>query len=274
MEQLNNILQLPENCLLNKKITKAFFKRNFPLTLTERKLLDDANCILQMELVASIKHQNSNIPLYKDAEYIFEEIEIITVQLGEELSEKNTSKVIDLIQKYIPYPILLVVYNATQYLFNTTSKRINLNDTDKRTIESSLTTNVISNNTVISNEERNLHTLNVISTKEKSHQLFLQQMAFEKLDKQNLKTCYQSFESNIASLQAVEFTGSFKPRQIERAKADVEKMTEIKSLENEILLLRSKAAKEAQLNIQVEINNRVLTIQRKLNSLKILINDI
>ena len=61
MESLNQILQLPERCLVNKKITKAFFKRNFDLTLTERKLLDDSAIIIQIDWIASLKPNQINI---------------------------------------------------------------------------------------------------------------------------------------------------------------------------------------------------------------------
>jgi len=247
-------MQLPEKCLLNKKLTKAFFKRNFPLTLSERKMLDDANIILQMDWIASIKPQNSNIAAYIDADYAFEEIQIITAMLSDDELEQHTNKVIDLIQKYIPYPLLLVVYDSNKCLWNTASKRIHLNDATKRTIESSLCTEWID-----------------IDYPKENHQLFLKQCAFEYLDKHNLKTCYQSFESNITSLQAASVIGEYIIRPVERVKADVLKMQTIKALENEIIVLRNKALKETQLSTQVEINAQVQNKLRQIESLK---NDI
>ncbi len=254
MEQLINILQLPEKCLLNKKLTKVFFKRNFSLTLSERKLLDDANIVLQMDWIASIKPQNSNIAAYMDADYTFEEIQIITAMLSDDELEQQANKVIDLIQKYIPYPLLLIVYDNNKYLWNTASKRIHLNDATKRTSESSLITEWIEINNSTTNQ-----------------QLFLQQCAFENLDKHNLKACYQSFESNITSLQAATITGEYKVRPVERLKADVLKMEAIKTLDNEIIVLRNKALKETQLNVQVQINNEV---QYKLKQIESLKNDL
>ena len=250
MEQLNNILQLPPKSLLNKKLTKAFFKRNFPLTLTERKLLDDAGIIQQMELVASIKPNNSNIAAYADETYIFEEIEIITIKLECGTAAKNGHKVIDLIQKYIPYPILLILYDTTGFLYNTASKRVNLKENGKRTIETCLTTPWMQLDHLTSYQ-----------------QLFLQQCAFEWLDKQNLQTCYQSYETNIASLQVAAITGIFTTRPIERAKADVLKMEALKRLEMEVAIIKKKAATETQLNTQVTLNNLVLALQQKIKAL-------
>ena len=36
----NQILNIPERCLLNKRLTKAFFLKNFDLSGTEKKLLN------------------------------------------------------------------------------------------------------------------------------------------------------------------------------------------------------------------------------------------
>lgn len=250
MEQLHQILQLPEKCLLNKKLTKAFFKRNFQLTLSERKLLDDANIIQQIEWFASIKPQNANIAKFEDAEYIFEEIQVITVLLNDDALEKNAHRVIELIQKYIPYPIFLVLYNAHYFLCNTANKRINLNDTSKRTIQSMLSTNVIS-----------------CSHPTQNQTLFMNQLAFHHLDKQHLKTCYQSYEGNLASLQISSLTGAFIGRPAERAICDVLKLDEIKKLQSEIASIKSKAMKETNLSTQVQLNNQVIGLQQKINIL-------
>ena len=128
LNNLTNILQLPESCIVNTKLTKAFFKRNFDLTLSERKLLDDFSIVVTLDLIASIKTTNSNISSYSDELMQYVEVLVIAVQTSNEEFEKSKIKIAELIQKYIPYPILLCVYCDNQFMLNTADKRINRNE--------------------------------------------------------------------------------------------------------------------------------------------------
>lgn len=240
MEQLYQILQLPERCLVNKKITKAFFKRNFDLTLSEKKLLEDSSSILQIDWLASLKPNQVNIESFADNQIVFEEVQIISVLINEIDFEKTKQKVIDFIQKFIPYHILLCVYTAKEFALNTCYKKVNLNDSSKRTIEKSFITETIS-----------------LMEPTDKQQAFLTSMAFENLDKHNLKTLYESYSANITSLKTAEFTGAFVNRPIERSKQDVLQIEEISKLEKEIIVLQNQAIKETQLNVQVKINAEV-----------------
>ena len=176
MESLNQILQLPERCLVNKKITKAFFKRNFDLTLTERKLLDDSAIIIQIDWIASLKPNQINIEGFNNNQTVFEEVQVISVSTDSIEFDKNKSKIIDLIQKYIPYHVFLCVYSSKEFVINICEKRINLNDSNRRTIEKSLVTE----NILINNETDIQKT-------------FLKDLSFENIDKHDLKSLYDSF---------------------------------------------------------------------------------
>ena len=82
MEALNTILQIPERCLVNKKITKAFFKRNFDLTSSEKALLDDFNAISTIDWFASVSPSNSNInPYNQDQALYFQQQKVSSYQI-------------------------------------------------------------------------------------------------------------------------------------------------------------------------------------------------
>ena len=120
LNQIINILQLPESCLVNKKITKAFFKRNFDMTSAEKNLLDDYNAISAIDWIASISQANANVPTYQDYESTFEEIQVVAVNTSPESLNKNAPKIIDLVQKYIPYHMILFVHNGVNSIWNVT----------------------------------------------------------------------------------------------------------------------------------------------------------
>jgi len=168
--EIIRILQLPEKCLVNKKITKAFFKRNFDMTRTERNLLDDANSVISIDWIASISQSNANVSAWQDAESTFEEIEVIAVTTNTDNLNKQATPIIDLIQKYIPYHLLLVVTDGAKTVWNVTYKRINQNDNNKRTVDKKFTSELI-----------DLNGDNAI------HKAFIESLNFSKLVSTDLK---------------------------------------------------------------------------------------
>jgi hypothetical protein len=254
LDKLNKILQFPESCLVNKKITKAFFKRNFDLTTSEKKLLDDFSTIIQIDWLASVKPDNSNIVAFSHDQSIFEEVVIISVQTSDDDFEKNKQKIADLIQKYIPYHILLCIYNNNYFILNSCDKRINQNDASKRTVEKYYFTENIS-----------------ISAPPEKQKAFLKSLSFSKIDKQNLKTFYEAYTSRIIALQAAEINGSFIIRKTERSKQDVQNLENISRLQSEILTLQNQAIKETQLNVQVQLNASIQAKRKEIKTLEKLI---
>lgn len=252
LNNLTNILQLPESCIVNTKLTKAFFKRNFDLTLSERKLLDDFSIVVTLDLIASIKTTNSNISSYSDDLMQYVEILVIAVQTSNEEFEKSKIKIAELIQKYIPYPILLCVYSDNAFILNTCDKRINRNEANKRTVEKSYYSENIELN----------------STNEKQI-AFLNSLLFTGLEKQNLKTLYDNYTSRIIALKAAtEISGDFQIRKNEQSKQDVLLLEEITLLQSEIVSLQNQIKKETQLNIQIDINNRIQQKRKQITELQ------
>ena len=240
--------------MVNKKITKAFFKRNFDLTAAEKKLLDDFTSVIQIDWHASVKPENSNIIAYTHEQFIYEEIQIISAQIGEDDFDKNKQRIAEIIQKYIPYHMLLCIYNSSNFVLNTCDKRMNQNDATKRTIEKYYFT----------------ENLSTAKQTEKQKQ-FIKSLAFSELDKQNLKTFYDSYTSSIIALQAADLTGIFAIRKNERSKQDVQHLENIARLQSEIITLQNQAIKETQLNVQVQLNAAIQERRKEIKTLEKLI---
>ena len=254
MDGINRILQLPERCLLNKKITKAFFKRNFDLTSAERSLLDDYNIIEAINWVGSLSPINSNIITYRDEQFIYEEVQVITVQTTDNDFERNKQKIAELIQKYIPYPIILCIYNDQAFVFNTCDKKINQNDSSRRTIDKRYFTEDILQNDA-----------------SKNHQDFLNSLSFTNLDKTNLQTFYNAYTQRIISLQVAKLNGVFLPRTQSRTQEDLLRLEKIEELKKEIIGLQNQAKKETQLNQRVQLNVTINDKRKEIERLTALI---
>ena len=254
MDVLNNILQIPERSLVTKKITKAFFKRNFDLTSTEKALLDDFNAISGIDWFASINPANSNINPYKDEHYLFEEVQIIITHTPGNDFERNHQRIADLIQKYIPYPILLCILHDNVFVFNACDKKINQNDSTRRIVEKKYSTESINRQAITEQQ-----------------QSFLNSLVFSELDKTNLKTYYDSYIQRMIALKAAELSGVFMSRTKERTQSDMEKLEKIDTLQKEIQILQSQAKKESQLNQRIVLNTQIQEKRKLIKQLKALI---
>lgn len=248
----NKILSIPERAIVNKKISKAFFIRNFELSSADKKILNE---IVTMEWLASIKPSNSNITLFQNENSIFEEIQVITCTLSGNLIKGTIDKVTNLFQKHIPYPIILVIENADEFVVNVCDKKINQNDKSKRTIEAFINSPIVSK----------LYKNEFVTA-------FFQGLDFAVLDKTNLETTYKSYTSAIVQFQTAMVTGTFKKRSSIRTEDDLKHLETIQKIEKEILTLSNQIKKESQLNTRVSLNIQIQKKRNEIEHLKTLLN--
>lgn len=255
IERILSILNLPEKCSVNKKITKAFFKRNFELTKNERNLLDDFSVVVSIDWLASISPSNSNVPAFVTSDVTFEEIQVIALQTNSNNYERDKIRLFDFVQKFIPYHILLVVYNDKVMSWNAYLKRINENDSTKRVAEKGFST-----------EDIPLKNLT------KNQKAFYNGLSFTKLDKTNLKTLYNGYIQQIVALNAAEIRGEFAPKPAERTQQDVVYLEKIAQLEKEIVTLTNLATRETQMSLRVEYNLKIQQKRAQIEEIKKLIS--
>ncbi len=71
----NDILNIPERNLVQQRLTKAFFLRIVGLTSAEKKLLNTS--IEQMEIIAQLIPEKSNIPAIVNSTDSYEQVLIV-----------------------------------------------------------------------------------------------------------------------------------------------------------------------------------------------------
>ncbi|VXB47286.1 Methyl-accepting chemotaxis protein [Flavobacterium sp. 9R] len=248
----NKILNIPERAIISKKISKAFFSRNFELSTADKKILNE---IVAMDWLASIKPSNTNIALFQNETHIFEEIQVMTCTLSGNLIKGTIDKVTNLFQKHIPYPIVLVIENADEFVVNVCDKKINQNDKSKRTIEAFINSPNVSK----------LYKSELVGA-------FFEGLDFAVLDKTNLETTYKSYTSAIVQFQTAMVTGNFNKRSTIRTEEDLKHLETIQKIEKEILTLSNQIKKESQLNTKVSLNIEIQKKKNEIEHLKTLLN--
>ena len=246
----NKILELPERLLLNKKLTKVFFLKNFELSVIEKKVLN--NDIIKMEWLSRLLPSNSNIPEFKDENYFFEEVQFMICTIDDNLLSVKSDICISIFQKYIPYQIILIIEDNEGFIINTSDKRINLNDKSKRTIEKQFTTPIIPK-----------FYKNDITTS------FFESIKFIKQDKLSLQSFYNGYIDLIIQYKSSLITGTFQKKNRVRSEIDINLLETMNMMENELSKLSNQIKKELQINKKVSMNIEIQKLRKELDKIKI-----
>jgi hypothetical protein len=230
-------------------MTKAFFLRNFDLSASEKKLLN--NSIIYMEWLASLKPTNCNVPSVINEVVTFEEVQIMICNVGTEKVDEVASDCIHLFQKNIPHNILVIIENDTEFKLNACEKRINLNDKSKRTIENQYNSGTISK-----------------LYKTELGDAFLSALDFSKLDKTNLELLYRGYCNAIVQFNSASITGVFQARDTARTLDDLARLNQIENLEREISKLTNQLKAEKQQNQKVTLNMAIHQKRKQIESIK------
>lgn len=248
MTNYNTVFQIPERAVINRKLTKVFFTKNFDLLAGEKKFLK--NDITEMLWLANIKPTNSNIPAWVDKTYCYDELQVMICTIKNKDIEKTSQSCAELFQKYIPYPLVLLTQNETHFTISTCDKRINQVDKNKRTVGNYYHSSILSQ-----------------LYKKEVETAFLEQIAFKYLDKTNLKTTYNNYTQAIINLKTAQLTGTYTLRSHARSQEDVAVLDEIDRVEQECQSLRSQIKKESRFNEKVPLN---MALQQKREKIKTL----
>ncbi|AZJ36388.1 DUF4391 family protein [Tenacibaculum singaporense] len=242
----NNIFKIPDRSLVEQRLTKAYFLRNFSLSSAEKKLL--STTIESMEILGQINYEKTNIPAVLTETDSYENILIISCTIPNNLLEKYADSCSQLIQKYIAHQVVLIIEDGNQFIINVTEKRINLVDKNKLVVVKDYNTPEISK--LYKNEQS---------------EAFFKSLDFNTLDKKNLEMIYKSYIQAVVQYQIASVTGNYKKRTKARTAIDMQYLADIEQLKTDITSLVNQIKKESQFNSKIKLN---ILIQKKKNRIK------
>lgn len=248
MENINEYLGLPKSSLVSARIPKKAFIDNpeFELKKEEKVILKEEIDSIYFEY--SLKPVILNIPKYEDDNVRYEEIEILKVKIS---NENKCNKVCELLQKYIQYPMLIIVEHDNFIRINTAIKKINKVDNSKLIIDEMIYTDWINKNE--------------LTEKEMS---FLKSLSISNFNTNNLFSVYEGYISCIKNFIASKFKNEFEIKPIIEVSNDIEVLDKISNLENEVINLRNNIKKETNMGVKVELNVKIKKIQKQIENLK------
>lgn len=241
MSNLIELLNIDKRCIVDKRITKVAISNNSSLNATEKKLLKEV--IKDIRWLASYKPFNSAIPEYVTKTESYDEVQIISISFSD---VKYTKQVVNLLQKSMPYALVLLLDVNDSFAVSVARKSINQTDKLKRTIDEVITSTWFdkTDEAAINNS-------------------FLKQLNTKTFNNLNLKMFYESFIKAIHLFETSLLTGAFKNKEAKEVVVDAEVLKQVELIDKEIISLKSQIKKETVFSGKVTLNISLKEIEKR-----------
>ena len=238
-------LALPPETLVGQRVPKKLLVENGAPTAGDKRHINDG--IEEILWHAALKPANLGVPAYRDAVREYLEIAILTVSFR---PVAKPGRLVELIHRAIPYPVLLVATMGETATVSVAHKRWSQGETGQIVIE----------------ELRATAPFQPESATAETTQ-FLARLAVGSLPQGNLFALYQSWLDSVLALEAAQITGAFRPVASENSAVLRDQLDARAATLRELALLRAQAENETQLNRRVELNLAIKKLDARIAEL-------
>ncbi len=243
---LIDALALPPDARVDQRVPKKLLLEQGAPTAADKRSLQDG--IAEMTWVAALKPTNIGVPLFRDDVREYLEIAVLIVMLR---AAAKGPRLIALIHRAVPYPVVLVAEHGDAVSLSLAHKRWSQGEKGKVVIE------VVRRTTPFQP---------AAPTAEEA--AFLASLALASQPARDLYTVYQGWLDRVAALEAAQITGTFVPPESTGQASAVRDGLDVHAeLQRELAVLRAKAKKERQINRRVELNLKIKRLEAKLAEL-------
>ncbi len=241
---LSLLLVLPPESRVDQRIPKKLLvERGAPTTVDKRRINEG---IEELVWLAALKPTTIGVPDYRDAVREYLEIAVLSLTLR---PVAKPGRLVELIHRAIPYPVLLVTARSDTLSLSLAHKRLARNEADKVVLDEAITTCVIGDHPAV--------------------QPFLAGLSLAAQPRAHLLALYQGWKDCLEAFLAAQLTGEFvRPLSPESASARREALFEHDRLTRQIVALRALATRESQLNRRVELNLEIKRLEAALVEVK------
>jgi len=225
-------LNLPAAARVNRRVPKTLLHEHGAPTAYDKCQISDG--IAQLLWVAALKPATIGVTEYRDDVREYLEIAVLHLKLR---VATRTRRLVELVHRAVPYPLLLAAEQGERAQLSLGHKRWSQGEAGKTVLDGE----------VISAEWNRVG--------EDPHDAtFLAALALGQQPRVSMYALYQGWVDTVLALQAARRTGVFAPPgSPDSAATRREALQECARLEAEIARLRSAAAKEKQMARQLEL---------------------
>jgi hypothetical protein len=233
-------LDLPASSRVDRRVPKKLLLENGAPTTGDKRYINEG--IDELFWVAALKPTTIGVPEHRDETREYLEIAVLRLALR---PEAKARRLVELVHRAVPYPVLLVTEQAGHPGASAAHKRWSQGEAGKTVLEDE----------VIAAEWEN-------AIEADRWPGFRDALGLGRQPRTSLYALYQGWIDTLLALHAARLTGSFAaPVSPAHAAARRDALRECARLETEIARIRSSAAKEKQLPRQVELNLELKRLQ-------------
>ena len=249
-------LNLPESARVDQRVPKKLLLENGAPTASDKRLITDA--IEDIQWLAALKPNTIGVPEYRDTQREYLEIAVLAVTLRGAIKPTSLSRLVELVHRAVPYPVLLLLVDEPTLILSLAHKRWAQNEAGKIVLDGDLMSASLPCTASGTTEADT-------KARPEAEHAFVQSLAIARQPQASLHALYQGWIECVQALHAARRTGSYQAAATpEQAAARRQALVDCQRLEGEISRLRTQAAKEKQLARQVELNLTLKRIQSEL----------
>lgn len=243
MVLIEDILKVPRDCIVDSVIPKKEIFEVADLKNKDKKIFTDL--VKQIKWCYNFTEDNIHVNKYLDDNRRYEEVELINIMLkydnvhkidvGKFKEDDKIDRIVDIVLRFIPYPIILTVQYDNELKFYGAHIRESLADYDKIVIDGD----------IVSTNWMKIDDLTAI---EKD---FISKIQFDNLDKSNFYNFYNSYYEAIVQHDGALIAGGTVNISVEEIKAIYDK---ISVLDLKIKDIENKIAEENNFNAKMDLN--------------------
>jgi hypothetical protein len=237
-----NALALPPGARVDQRVPKKLLLEQGAPTAADKRQIQDG--IDELFWVAALKPTNIAVPAFRDELREYLEIAVLTATLR---AGAKPTRLIELIHRAIPYPLVLVAAHGDTVSLSLAHKRWSQGEIGKVVIEDVRRTTPFRPDAPTAQEVP-----------------FFASLAVSSMPNRDLFALYQGWLDHVAALEAARITGTFiRPDSEGRASALRDSLDSHARLQRDLAVLRAQAEKEKQLNRRVELNLEIKRLEAK-----------
>ena len=239
-------LALPPETLVEQRVPKTLLVENGAPTASDKRQINDGieGCLWH----AALKPATVGIPAFRDATREYLEIAVVTVQLR---TSAKPGRLVELIHRAIPYPVLLATRQGVAVSLSVAHKRWSELETGKVVLEELRAT-------VPFRPE----------APTKSEAGFLVRLRLAGLPRRDLFALYHGWLEAVLALEAAQISGAFVPPvSADQALVMREALASHAASQRELAMLRAQAERETQINRRVDLNLAIKRLETRIAEL-------
>ncbi len=238
-------LGFPDASLLDKRIFKRMVLEHGTLTASDKRTLSED--VGKLTWKYALKSSTVQVLPYEDAEREYLEVAVVEVVLS---SRRRATRIAEMIQRAIPYPVLLVMVEGNGLCISVAHKRFSQAEKGSIVAEDFLCSPWMEG--PLSDLDR----------------MFCDALAMSRLSHVDFYALYRDMVRAVLARMCAELTGDFVLDAGQPEAKRRQRLEQFHQIDREISVLRAAISKEERFAEKVELNTRIKKLEARLAATK------